>query len=70
MPRRAFVYSEGYQTRDKIHHMASYTMLPLFVAEAYVGQHMFNNPSSDHAGDADGAPRDGVGIAGLFAVNR
>jgi hypothetical protein len=42
----AFVYSEGYQTRDKIHHMASYTMLPLFVTEAYLGQHMFNNPAT------------------------
>jgi hypothetical protein len=68
-PRRAFVYSEGYQTRDKIHHMASYTMLPLFAAEAYLGQHMFNN-SADITPAMQTAHRAmGWGIAGLFGVN-
>jgi hypothetical protein len=68
-PPRAFVYSDGYQTRNKIHHMASYTMLPLFVAEAYLGQHMFNNPSSITPGMQTAHRAMGWGVAGLFGVN-
>ena len=68
-PRRAFVYSEGYQTRDKIHHLASYTMLPLFAAEAYLGQHMFNNPASITPAMQNAHRAMGWGIAGLFGVN-
>jgi len=68
-PHRAFVYSEGYQTRDKIHHVSSYTMLPLFVAQAYLGQHMFNNPSSITPAMQTAHRAMGWGIGGLFAVN-
>ena len=68
-PSRAFVYSEGYQTRDKIHHMASYTMLPLFAAEAYLGQHMFNNPASITPAMQTAHRAMGWGVAGLFGVN-
>ena len=66
---RAFEYSEGYQTRNKIHHIASYTMLPLFVADAYLGQHMFNNPANITPGMQTAHRAMGWGIAGLFGVN-
>ena len=68
-PPRAFVYSEGYQTRDKIHHLASYTMLPLFAAEAYLGQHMFNNPANITPAMQTAHRAMGWGVAGLFGVN-
>ena len=68
-PRRAVVYSEGYQKRDKIHHMASYAMLPLFGVEAYVGQKMFNDPSGITSGMQAAHRAVAWSIAGLFAVN-
>jgi hypothetical protein len=68
-PPRAFVYSEGYQTRDKIHHIASYTMLPLFAVEAYLGQHMFNNPADITPAMQTAHRAMGWGVAGLFGVN-
>lgn len=68
-PARAFVYSEGYQTRDRIHHMASYTMLPLFAAEAYLGQHMFNHPATITPAMQTAHRAMGWGVAGLFGVN-
>ena len=68
-PAPAFVYSEGYQKRDKIHHVASYTMLPLFAAEAYLGQHMFNNPADITPSMQTAHRAMGWGIAGLFGVN-
>ena len=68
-PAPAFAYSEGYQTRDKIHHMASYTMLPLFAAQAYLGQHMFNNPASITPTMQTAHRAMAWGIAGLFGVN-
>jgi len=48
-PRRvvAFEYSEGYKTRAKIHKIASFATLPLFVANYYVGQDLYNNGASD-----------------------
>ena len=56
-PRRpvAFEYSEGYKTRAKIHKIASFATLPLFVANYVVGQDLYNNPGDEskkglHAG--------------------
>ena len=68
-PARAFVYSEGYHTRDKIHRISSYTMLPLFAAQAYLGQHMFNNPADITSGMQTAHRAMGWGVAGLFGVN-
>jgi len=45
-PAVASSYSEGYQTRARIHRAASIATLPLFGTEALVGQSLFNNPSS------------------------
>lgn len=66
---RAFEYSDGYQTRDKIHHVASYAMLPLFAVDAYLGQHMFNNPGDITPAMQTAHRAMGWGIAGLFGVN-
>jgi len=66
---KAFEYSHGYQVRDRIHHIASFAMLPLFAGEAYVGQRMFDHPDNiPHALKSwHGAMA--TGIIGLFAVN-
>lgn len=37
-------YSEAYKTRAKIHRIASFATLPLFVANVVVGQDLYNNP--------------------------
>jgi hypothetical protein len=63
----AFVYSEGYNTRRKIHMAASYATIPLFVAQYLVGQDLYDGGASESAKSAHGALT--VGIASLFAVN-
>jgi hypothetical protein len=40
-----FEYSDGYRTRLKIHKIASFATIPLFVAEAVVGQSLYNDPT-------------------------
>jgi hypothetical protein len=68
-PRRAFVYSDGYHTRDKIHHISSYAMLPLFGVQAYLGQHMFNHPSDITPAMQTAHRAMGWGIGALFGIN-
>ncbi len=67
--RRAIRYSDMYYTRLKIHQVASYLTVPLFVAQYLAGRELWNK--GDHAAgwarDAHG-PLAGA-IAGLFAVN-
>lgn len=62
----AFEYSDGYRLRAKIHRYASLATLPLFGAEAIVGQSLYKNPSdgkkSLHLAIA-------TGMGTLFAVN-
>jgi hypothetical protein len=69
-PRRpkAIEYSDLYYTRLKIHQIASYLTVPLFVAQYLAGRELWNHP------DRHGLARDAhgplaAGIAGLFAVN-
>jgi hypothetical protein len=66
-PPVAFEYSHGYEVRDKVHKIASFTMLPLFGLEAYLGQKLLTNPASQGAKSAHKAI--GMGIVGLFGVN-
>ncbi|MFI5179073.1 MAG: hypothetical protein ACHQO8_10940 [Vicinamibacterales bacterium] len=40
-----FEYSEGYQTRLKIHKIASFATIPLFVTEGFLGASLYNNPT-------------------------
>ena len=67
--RKAVRLSEAYEFRNKVHKLASYTMLPLFVAEYAAGDQLIRKGRS-----APGWARDyhGVGagaIAGLFGIN-
>ena len=66
---RAFVYSDAYQTRAKIHRLASWAMLPLFGAEAVIGQQMFNDPAKATGGRRLAHRTIGYAIGGLFGVN-
>ena len=65
---KAIEYSSGYATRLKIHQIASWTMLPLFITQYAVGQDLYNNGSaaSDFSKNAHGVLAGA--IAGVFAV--
>jgi hypothetical protein len=63
----ATTYSNGYQTRLKIHKYASYATLPLFATELALGQSLYNNP--DTGGRKTAHAIVGTGIVSLFAVN-
>jgi len=66
--RRAVEYSDAYYTRLAIHRYGSYTMLPLFGAEYYLGQRLLTGTTRPdwlkpaHVGVA-------TGIGALFALN-
>lgn len=65
---KAIQYSDLYYTRLRIHQLASYLTVPLFVAQYLSGRELWNHP------DSHGLARDAHGplaasIAGLFAVN-
>jgi hypothetical protein len=63
----AFEYSDGYNTRLKIHKWASYATLPLFAAQTVVGQKLYNGTGSDGTRSLH---KDLVGVtAVLFGVN-
>lgn len=61
-----FEYSEGYQTRLKIHKMASLATIPLFVAEGVVGEKLYNDPTP---GKRTAHLWIATGIGVLFGVN-
>jgi|SRR5579863_8863246 len=63
----AVEYSHGYQVRLRIHKDASFAMLPLFAAEAVVGEKLFNNP--DSRGLRTTHAWLNVGILGLFGLD-
>jgi hypothetical protein len=63
----AVEYSHGYQVRLRIHKDASYAMLPLFAAEAFVGEKLFKNPNSGGLKTAHAWLN--VGILGLFGLD-
>ena len=63
----AFEYSDAYNTRRKIHMIASYATIPLFVAQYWAGDKLFDDPDNSGAKSAHGALT--IGIASLFAVN-
>ena len=63
----AIEYSEFYNTRRKIHLIASWATIPLFVGEYVAGQKLYDGNGSESAKSAHGALTAGLG--GLFAVN-
>jgi hypothetical protein len=66
-PQVAFEYSDGYKARLRVHRDASYAMLPLFAAEAVVGEKLFKSPNAQGLRTAHGWLN--VGILGLFGVD-
>lgn len=64
---QAFTYSDGYNTRRKIHMAASWATLPLFVGQYIAGQQLYNGDGGETAKSVHGALAGGV--AALFAVN-
>ncbi|MGH7591244.1 MAG: hypothetical protein ACREL2_07365 [Gemmatimonadales bacterium] len=66
---RAIVYSDFYYTRLKIHKIASYATLPLFIGEFIVGEQLYHNgPTGDQS--LLGLHKTlAVGVDGLFAIN-
>jgi hypothetical protein len=65
-PAPAFVYSDAYHARARIHKIGSAALIPLFVTQGILGSSIYNHPTdgkkSWHKGIA-------WGIGGLFAVN-
>lgn len=69
-PRVAAVeYSDAYKTRAKIHKYASFATLPLFAAELWLGQSVYNNVTFQDEGKRSAHIVVGTGIIGLFGVN-
>jgi hypothetical protein len=70
--RKAFEVSDAYATRLKIHYIASFATLPIFAAQAIVGEQLFHNeqngyppnPSLKTTHDAIA-----VALAALFVTN-
>lgn len=65
-PPVAVEYSDAYRLRAKIHRISSFATLPLFGAEALVGQSLYSNPTP---GKRDAHLALATGIGALFAVN-
>ncbi|MGE3617664.1 MAG: hypothetical protein AB7L66_17460, partial [Gemmatimonadales bacterium] len=62
--------SEGYAVRLKVHQIASYLELPVFAAEVYVGQKLYNRQSSQDGSSLRSTHRAlATGIGVLFTVN-
>jgi hypothetical protein len=65
---KAIEYSEGYETRAKIHKYASFATLPLLGTEAILGQSLYNDPYSRTSANRGAHIAVGTAITGLFAV--
>ena len=64
----AVEHSHAYETRAKIHKLASWATIPLFATELALGQSLYSDSANANARrSAHGVV--GAGIAGLFAVN-
>lgn len=68
---RAIEYSDAYYTRLQIHHIASYTELPLFAAEYVLGQRLINEERTGFPSQSLKTAHTTValGLAALFTVN-
>jgi hypothetical protein len=63
----AIQHSDAYLTRAKIHRIASYASIPLFAAELYLGESLYN--SADPQAHKGAHVVVGTGIIALFGVN-
>jgi hypothetical protein len=64
---RAIEYSDWYARRLEIHKVASYTELPLFAAEYYLGQKLLNGDGTDSQKNMHQLVAGGLGV--LFTLN-
>lgn len=64
---RAIEYSDWYARRLLVHRIGSYTMLPLFASEYYLGNKLLNGDGTDGEKNAHGVVAGGLGV--LFTVN-
>ena len=64
---RAVQFSKGYEVRQKIHRLASWATMPLFVTEYILGEKLYDGTGSESVKGAHGAVAGGV--AALFGVN-
>ena len=60
-------YSEAYKVRAKIHKIASFATLPLFVANYFVGQDLYNHPGDESKKGLHGGLAASTAV--LFGVN-
>lgn len=67
--RKAFRLSEAYAFRVRVHKVASYATLPLFVAEYAAGDQLFKKSSDAPAWARSSHGVLAGGVAGLFAIN-
>ena len=67
MHAAAVEHSDAYETRAKIHRIASYATLPLFATEVALGQSLYNGTGGGSMRGVHAAV--GAGIVGLFGVN-
>lgn len=65
----AIVYSDGHFTRAKIHKYASFATLPLLGTEFWLGQSLYDDPTSLTSDKRGVHGAVGAGLIGLFAVN-
>lgn len=65
-PPPAFVYSDGYRIRAKVHKISSLTMVPLLATQGFLGRSLYTTPTQTKR---DWHNRVAWGIGGLFAVN-
>ncbi len=66
---RAVEVSDAYALRLRIHHYASYAMIPLFAAQAIAGNQLYQSGSSDPAWAKSLHGIGAGGLAALFTVN-
>jgi len=65
----AIEYSDAYETRAKIHRVASFATLPLVGTELWLGQSLYNDPAGLTSSKKGAHIAVGTGLMGLFAVN-
>jgi hypothetical protein len=69
--RKAVQISDGYALRLKIHYLASYATIPIFAAQAIVGERLYNEELVGRPTPSLKTTHDAIAVAlgGLFAVN-
>jgi hypothetical protein len=63
----AFVYSDGYRVRRKIHFIASFATIPLFATQYVLGKQLYDGTGSNGTRTAHRAVA--IGVGALFGVN-